>query len=294
MRRPHCAARRRPPPRYAKQRRSPLSTCVYISRIYLGNDRSPWKRSKAEKKKTPVCHPSTVHIIHLAGVWTCEHPVLRTHPETGGTTLNVSPGFTRSIVGLAAEDSEKLLRKLHAQAGAAEYTCRFRWEDGSLAFYDNRACQHCAVAVSRPLSRPCLPAHSSFLQGWASARCSTTAKHIMGDALCVSCRISGRTRGSSIASPSSMAPTRKRSENGPSPPSIQHAKNDHFTKTGSGQTLKGNPRKRGPFIRSLSTSASMVWSCTAVSRSTAAAGWRLCSSAGGSSSSSRRQSCEFG
>ena len=87
------------------------------------------------------------------GVWTCEHPVLRTHPETGGTTLNVSPGFTRSIIGLSQEESEKLLSKLHRQAGAPEYTCRFRWENGSLAFYDNRSCQHCAVADFWPHSR---------------------------------------------------------------------------------------------------------------------------------------------
>lgn len=87
------------------------------------------------------------------GVWTCEHPVLRTHPETGGTTLNVSPGFTRSIVGLDPDDSDKLLQKLQAQAGAPEYTCRFRWENGSLAFYDNRSCQHCAVAVRKTAAR---------------------------------------------------------------------------------------------------------------------------------------------
>ena len=87
------------------------------------------------------------------GVWTCEHPVLRTHPETGGTTLNVSPGFTRRILGVSEEESQSLLSKLQAQAGAPEYTCRFRWEAGSMAFYDNRACQHCAVADFWPHTR---------------------------------------------------------------------------------------------------------------------------------------------
>ena len=67
------------------------------------------------------------------GIWTCEHPVLRTHPETGGTTLNVSPGFTRRILGVSEEESQSLLSKLQAQAGAPEYTCRFRWEAGSMA-----------------------------------------------------------------------------------------------------------------------------------------------------------------
>ena len=111
------------------------------------------------------------------GVWTCEHPVLRTHPETGGTTLNVSPGFTRRILGVSEEESQSLLSKLQAQAGAPEYPCRFRWEAGSMAvstatvwpsqlaarssdadpccqqFYDNRACQHCAVADFWPHTR---------------------------------------------------------------------------------------------------------------------------------------------
>jgi alpha-ketoglutarate-dependent taurine dioxygenase len=74
-----------------------------------------------------------------------------------GTTLYVSPGFTKKLVGLEeGEDGEKLLAKLQAQAGAPEYTCRFRWEEGSVAFYDNRACQHCAVLAPSRHSGPCI------------------------------------------------------------------------------------------------------------------------------------------
>lgn len=75
-------------------------------------------------------------------VLTAEHPIVRTHPETGRKTLYVNAGFTRSIVGMDDADGRRLLRRLYGQATIPDVQCRFRWRPGSVAFWDNRATQH--------------------------------------------------------------------------------------------------------------------------------------------------------
>lgn len=75
-----------------------------------------------------------------------EHPVVRTHPETGRKALYINAAFTQHIVGMEAAESASLLRHLYAQAAIPEYQCRFRWSVNALAFWDNRASQHYAVS----------------------------------------------------------------------------------------------------------------------------------------------------
>jgi taurine dioxygenase len=75
-----------------------------------------------------------------------EHPVVRTHPETGEKILFVNSVFTSHIVGLAPEESTDLLRHLWDQFNRPEYQVRFKWRKNSIAFWDNRATQHYAVA----------------------------------------------------------------------------------------------------------------------------------------------------
>ena len=82
-----------------------------------------------------------------------EHPVVRTHPETGRKAIYVNAAFTQHIVGLEPDESAKLLRHLYAQAAVPEYQCRFRWEQDSVAFWDNRASQHYAVSDYWPAVR---------------------------------------------------------------------------------------------------------------------------------------------
>jgi taurine dioxygenase len=82
-----------------------------------------------------------------------EHPVVRTHPETGRRTLFVNVGFTTRIVGLEPDESLALLRTLTAEAATVEYQCRFRWEPHSVAFWDNRAVQHYAASDYWPERR---------------------------------------------------------------------------------------------------------------------------------------------
>ncbi len=82
-----------------------------------------------------------------------EHPVVRTHPETGERTLYVNIAFTSHVKGLSAKESDWLLQHLYDQAKLPEYQCRFRWTPGSIAFWDNRACQHYAASDYHPAVR---------------------------------------------------------------------------------------------------------------------------------------------
>jgi alpha-ketoglutarate-dependent sulfate ester dioxygenase len=72
------------------------------------------------------------------------HPVVRVHPVTKEKALFVNPGFTSHIVDVSAQESKAILDLLYAQLTKPEYTVRFRWEPGSVAFWDNRATAHLA------------------------------------------------------------------------------------------------------------------------------------------------------
>jgi alpha-ketoglutarate-dependent taurine dioxygenase len=74
-----------------------------------------------------------------------EHPVVRTHPETGTRSLFVNPQFTSHIVGLSARDSAALLDLLHAHMTVPELTVRHKWSAGDVAFWDNRTTMHYAT-----------------------------------------------------------------------------------------------------------------------------------------------------
>ncbi len=73
------------------------------------------------------------------------HPVVRTHPENGRRGLFVNPQFTKSIFGLSDNESTGILDMLYRHCQQPELTCRFRWEPGSVAFWDNRATLHYAL-----------------------------------------------------------------------------------------------------------------------------------------------------
>lgn len=81
------------------------------------------------------------------------HPVIRTHPETGERVVYVNTAFTSHIEGLSPKESAWLLDHLYATAKDVEIQCRFRWQTGSIAFWDNRVCQHLAVSDYFPARR---------------------------------------------------------------------------------------------------------------------------------------------
>jgi alpha-ketoglutarate-dependent taurine dioxygenase len=74
-----------------------------------------------------------------------EHPVVRTHPETGRRSLFVNPGFTIKIKGLTGKESDALLQFLYAHMTTPEHVVRYRWEAGDLGFWDNRTTMHYAI-----------------------------------------------------------------------------------------------------------------------------------------------------
>jgi taurine dioxygenase len=73
------------------------------------------------------------------------HPVVRTHPENGRKGLFVNSQFTQTLLGLSKLESNAILEMLYHHCEKPEYTVRFRWRPGSLAFWDNRATLHYAL-----------------------------------------------------------------------------------------------------------------------------------------------------
>lgn len=71
-----------------------------------------------------------------------EHPVVRVHPETGRRALYVNAAHTTGFKDMPEEESQPILEFLFQHQIRPEYTCRFVWRPGSIAFWDNRAAQH--------------------------------------------------------------------------------------------------------------------------------------------------------
>lgn len=73
------------------------------------------------------------------------HPIVRTHPVTGRRMIFVNRLFTSKINGLSQQDSDDLLTSLCDHLVQDKYICRFRWQQNSIAFWDNRAVLHVPV-----------------------------------------------------------------------------------------------------------------------------------------------------
>ncbi|MEJ7686989.1 MAG: TauD/TfdA family dioxygenase [Variovorax sp.] len=81
------------------------------------------------------------------------HPVVRHHDESGRPALYVNYPFTWSLEGMSREESLPLLNQLVQHATRPEFCCRFRWQKGSVAFWDNRCTMHYACNDYQGLRR---------------------------------------------------------------------------------------------------------------------------------------------
>ena len=86
-----------------------------------------------------------IHDTEKAEDYEAEHPVVRTHPETGRRALYVSRSHTTCFKDMSEEESRPLIDFLQAHQTRPEFTCRVRWSPGTLTIWDNRCTQHSAV-----------------------------------------------------------------------------------------------------------------------------------------------------
>ena len=98
--------------------------------------------AKADVSKSREDRMANSPAAHAHEVFEAEHPVVRTHPETGLKALYINVGHTLRFKGWTVEESAPLLNFLHQHQIKPEFTCRFQWRTGSIALWDNRAALH--------------------------------------------------------------------------------------------------------------------------------------------------------
>jgi taurine dioxygenase len=111
-----------------------LTKAFAKDRYGAGEDEAKWE--EARRKNPPVAHP-----------------VIRTHPVTGRRGVFVNESFTTRILDLSPKESDAVLRFLFEHVAKPEFTVRWRWEQGDVAFWDNRLTQHYALADYLPQRR---------------------------------------------------------------------------------------------------------------------------------------------
>ena len=79
-----------------------------------------------------------------------EHPIVRTHPETGKKILYVNWTYTKQIIGLEKKESDEILKKIFDHQARLDLTCRFNWTENAVAMWDNRSVLHYAIADFYP------------------------------------------------------------------------------------------------------------------------------------------------
>jgi taurine dioxygenase len=96
---------------------------------------------------------ATLQAVHRHGQESSAHPVVRTNPETGRRMLFVNEYHTTRFEGWTESESRPLLDFLFEHGNRPEFTIRFRWRRGSMAFWDNRSTKHIALGDTGPFRR---------------------------------------------------------------------------------------------------------------------------------------------
>ena len=79
-----------------------------------------------------------------------EHPMVRTHPETGKKILFVNWTYTKEIIGMKREESDEILKQIFEHQARLDLTCRFTWTENAVCIWDNRSVIHYAIADFYP------------------------------------------------------------------------------------------------------------------------------------------------
>ena len=79
-----------------------------------------------------------------------EHPIVRTHPETGKKILYVNWTYTKQIIGLEKKENDEILKEIFEHQARLDLTCRFNWTENAVAIWDNRSVIHYAIADFYP------------------------------------------------------------------------------------------------------------------------------------------------
>ena len=108
----------------------------------LGGLRAVYSSAKADVSKTREDRVKSDGRDEVRKDFVTEHPVVRTHPETGRKALYVNVAHTSHFAGMNEDESAPLLGYLYQHQVRPEFTCRFVWQPGSIAFWDNRCAQH--------------------------------------------------------------------------------------------------------------------------------------------------------
>lgn len=103
----------------------------YLAKYEELRRRSPWRPKLSDAQ--------------IAEVKPVEHPIVRTHPETGRKALFVSEHFTTRITDLPEDESRDLLAQLFAHSVRPEHIYRHRWQAHDMVFWDNRSLMHLAA-----------------------------------------------------------------------------------------------------------------------------------------------------
>jgi alpha-ketoglutarate-dependent taurine dioxygenase len=109
--------------------------CIHSDRRVAGPNSPVARAKRSTKARIDDAWRETLNV----------HPVVRTHPETGRKCLFVNHTYSIAFEGMTEEESRPLLEWLMNWGHRPEFTCRFRWEKGSVAFWDNRCLKHIAL-----------------------------------------------------------------------------------------------------------------------------------------------------